>query len=103
MTPRRCEQTCGSGAVRHRRPGRRHGAEDETLVTLHLVPAGDGTELTLAHERFGADADRDAHAQGWSVCLDRLPDGLRTLAPSRSRGTDPRPRYFRIPGAQRWS
>lgn len=56
------------------------GAPEETLVTLQLAPAGDGTELTLVHERFVDDADRDAHAQGWSDCLDRLPDGLAALS-----------------------
>lgn len=57
------------------------GEVDETLVTLHLVPAGNGTELTLTHEGFTDDPTRDNHAKGWSDCLDRLPDGLQTRAP----------------------
>jgi uncharacterized protein YndB with AHSA1/START domain len=48
----------------------------ETLVTITLDEIADGTVLTLIHERFADDQDRDRHAQGWSDCLDRLPDWL---------------------------
>jgi uncharacterized protein YndB with AHSA1/START domain len=44
----------------------------ETLVTLLLIPAGDGTELRLTHEGFADPTDRDNHAKGWADCLDRL-------------------------------
>lgn len=53
------------------------GAPAETLVTLHLAAAGEGTELTVVHEGFPDEADRDEHAKGWSDCLGRLPEGLR--------------------------
>jgi uncharacterized protein YndB with AHSA1/START domain len=53
------------------------GEVEETLMTLHLVHAANGTELTLTHERFTDDATRDNHAKGWSDCLDRLPDSLQ--------------------------
>lgn len=52
------------------------GEEAETLVTISLVPSGDGTELTLVHSRFPEAARRDQNAQGWSDCLDRLPAWL---------------------------
>jgi uncharacterized protein YndB with AHSA1/START domain len=53
------------------------GEAEETLVTLHLTPAGDGTALTLTHERFTDETDRDNHTKGWSDCLDRLQDRLQ--------------------------
>ena len=52
------------------------GEPEETLVTVELTPTGATTELVLVHERFADDARRDEHAQGWSDCLDRLPDWL---------------------------
>jgi uncharacterized protein YndB with AHSA1/START domain len=54
------------------------GEPEETLVTLELTGAGDGTgtALTLTHERFGDEAERDNHAKGWADCLDRLPGWL---------------------------
>jgi uncharacterized protein YndB with AHSA1/START domain len=48
----------------------------ETLVTIELDEAPDGTALTLVHERFSDDVERDQNAQGWSDCLDRLPAWL---------------------------
>lgn len=50
----------------------------ETLVTIKLDEAADGTMLTLIHQRFADDQDRDGHQQGWSDCLDRLPGWLTT-------------------------
>jgi uncharacterized protein YndB with AHSA1/START domain len=52
------------------------GEAEETLVTIELTPVAAGTELALRHERFGDDASRDNHSQGWHDCLDRLPDYL---------------------------
>lgn len=51
--------------------------EDETLVTLQLMPSGAGTELVLTHQRFADEAGRDDHAKGWSDFLDRLPGWLQ--------------------------
>jgi uncharacterized protein YndB with AHSA1/START domain len=56
------------------------GDADETLVTMELVAAPDGTELLLTHERFAGDGDRDNHAKGWQDCLDRLPAWLAGAA-----------------------
>jgi uncharacterized protein YndB with AHSA1/START domain len=49
---------------------------EETLVTLRLAATDEGTEITLTHERFANDADRDNHAKGWSDCLDRLSESI---------------------------
>ena len=46
--------------------------ERESLVTVSLKPDGNGTLLTLHHERFFDEAGRDSHQQGWSGMLDKL-------------------------------
>lgn len=46
--------------------------ERESLVTVELTPAGDGTELLLKHEGFADKESRDRHQQGWSRCVRRL-------------------------------
>ena len=46
--------------------------ERESLVTVLLRPVGEGTELTLIHERFFDTAARDRHREGWSGTLDKL-------------------------------
>ncbi|MDR3465765.1 MAG: SRPBCC domain-containing protein [Xanthobacteraceae bacterium] len=46
--------------------------ERESLVTVTLRPDGDGTLLTLHHERFFDEAARDGHNRGWSGTLDKL-------------------------------
>lgn len=50
----------------------------ETLVTIELKEAAEGTALTLRHERFDTDESRDNHAQGWSDCFDRMPEWLKS-------------------------
>jgi uncharacterized protein YndB with AHSA1/START domain len=50
--------------------------ERESLVTFLLKPHGDGTELTLIHERLpDAEAVR-SHGSGWNGLLDQLSDFL---------------------------
>jgi len=46
--------------------------ERESLVTLLLKPAGDGTLLTLTHEQFADEDSRNGHEQGWNSSLDKL-------------------------------
>ncbi|HET6469968.1 MAG TPA: SRPBCC domain-containing protein, partial [Geminicoccaceae bacterium] len=46
--------------------------ERESLVTVLLRPDGDGTLLTLTHERFFDEDARDRHRSGWSGALDKL-------------------------------
>jgi serine/threonine protein kinase len=44
----------------------------ETQVTIELRPNGNATDMTLIHERFPDEADRDRHQRGWNGCLRRL-------------------------------
>jgi uncharacterized protein YndB with AHSA1/START domain len=46
--------------------------ERESLVTVTLVPDGDGTLLTLHHEQFFDQRARDGHQRGWTGTLDKL-------------------------------
>jgi len=46
--------------------------ERESLVTITLKPDGDGTLLTLLHERFFDQKARDGHERGWIGTLDKL-------------------------------
>lgn len=47
-------------------------AMPETLVTIDLLPRGEGTELVLTHELFDSEPERDDHGKGWNGCLERL-------------------------------
>jgi len=58
----------------------------ETLVTVSLAPAGDGTRLTLRHERFPSEASCAEHRGGWTRSLARLVE----RAPSTTEGDDAR-------------
>jgi serine/threonine protein kinase len=50
-----------------------HGSDTpETQVTIELRPNGNSTDMTLIHERFQDEADRDRHNMGWTGCLGRL-------------------------------
>ena len=44
----------------------------ESLVTVELRPQGDGTELTLTHERFASEESRENHNKGWASSLNDL-------------------------------
>jgi uncharacterized protein YndB with AHSA1/START domain len=46
--------------------------ERESLVTVDLEPAGDGTLLTLTHEQFFDEDARNRHRQGWESAMDKL-------------------------------
>ena len=46
--------------------------ERESQVTVQLKPEGDGTLLTLHHERLFNQAARDGHERGWIGSLDKL-------------------------------
>lgn len=43
----------------------------ETLVTVEFAARGNSTEITITHEMFRSEADRDQHTHGWEGCLDR--------------------------------
>lgn len=46
--------------------------ERESMVTIELRAAGNGTELTLRHEQFADEEARNRHEHGWKGCLARL-------------------------------
>ena len=46
--------------------------ERESLVTVEFAPDGEGTALSLTHQRFFDRDARDRHRAGWVVCLDRF-------------------------------
>lgn len=48
----------------------------KTLVTVQLRPQGDGTELTLTHQRFPSEEAKQHHNEGWLGCLDKLQKAL---------------------------
>ncbi len=52
----------------------RGGAEHESQVTILLEPEqnANATWLTLTHERFADDAQRDDHRHGWTDGIDSL-------------------------------
>lgn len=43
-----------------------------SLVTFDLAPDGDGTLLTLTHERLPDQAQADSHREGWIEAFDKL-------------------------------
>jgi uncharacterized protein YndB with AHSA1/START domain len=46
--------------------------ERETLMTLEFRADGARTELTLTHQNFRDEAQRDRHVEGWTGCLEKL-------------------------------
>jgi uncharacterized protein YndB with AHSA1/START domain len=46
--------------------------ERESVVTLQIKPDGDGSLLTLQHEKFFDEPARNRHREGWTGCLDKL-------------------------------
>ncbi|MFZ1103853.1 MAG: SRPBCC domain-containing protein [Hyphomicrobiaceae bacterium] len=46
--------------------------ERQSLVTITIVPDGDGSLLTLHHEQFFDQKARDGHERGWTGTLDKL-------------------------------
>jgi serine/threonine protein kinase len=49
----------------------------ETQVTLDFHHQGEATNLTLTHERFRDESQRNGHATGWQGCLERLSRKVR--------------------------
>ena len=53
------------------------GMGGESLITVLFRALGDGeTELTLRHENFSGEEERDNHAQGWKDTFDQLSAAL---------------------------
>jgi uncharacterized protein YndB with AHSA1/START domain/predicted enzyme related to lactoylglutathione lyase len=61
--------------------------ERESLVTVTIKPDGDGSLMTLLHERFSDEAARDRHNQGWTGTLLKLETFLHTdgMAPPHGK------------------
>jgi uncharacterized protein YndB with AHSA1/START domain len=53
-----------------------HPDDQETLVTLTLVPTDPGTRLVLDHGPFKTDARLQLHRVGWTETLERLERSL---------------------------
>ncbi len=48
----------------------------ESLVTILLNDSGEGTELTLIHERLANTDSVEKHTQGWTGCLAKLAEKI---------------------------
>lgn len=48
----------------------------ETVVTVELMTAGEGTRVRLSHEGFPHERARNAHEQAWPMVLAQLERGL---------------------------
>lgn len=46
--------------------------EYDTLLTVEFAPHGNGTALTLRHDRFAKPESRDNHEHGWNLILDKM-------------------------------
>lgn len=51
-------------------------SEHETFVTVQFHDRDQVTDVILTHEHFPTPEDRHAHHEGWTGCLDRLPQAL---------------------------
>lgn len=51
------------------------GEDGTSVVTIDLAGDSTHTDLVLVHDQLGPD-EVESHEQGWSDCLDRLPEHL---------------------------
>jgi uncharacterized protein YndB with AHSA1/START domain len=52
------------------------GDTEVTRVAIRIQTVPDGATVTVSHDGFGSESDRDSHIQGWNDCLDRLPEAV---------------------------
>jgi uncharacterized protein YndB with AHSA1/START domain len=50
--------------------------EVETLISIDLAKAGDGTDLVFTQSGFATTESRDGHSEGWNAAIDRLVPAL---------------------------
>ncbi len=53
--------------------------ERESRVTVTLKPDGEGTILTLFHERFADEAAKEGHTYGWTQAFGKLERALANI------------------------
>ena len=47
-------------------------ADQETLLTVKFIEVDDGTQLTITHELFKDEDQKNNHADGWNKCMLRI-------------------------------
>lgn len=57
--------------------GWRNQSAHESLVTVTLLPARDGTQLELRHDQYRDFENEPTHEQGWNGAFDKLERLLR--------------------------
>jgi uncharacterized protein YndB with AHSA1/START domain len=50
--------------------------EVETLISIDITPAGNGSELVFTQTGFATVESRDGHEEGWNRAIDRLVPAL---------------------------
>ena len=51
-------------------------ADQETLLTVTFRKIDDGTQLTIVHELFGDEEQKNLHTDGWNKCMARIEEVL---------------------------
>ena len=85
------EEMTVEGEYRELQPGRKivftwQWQDDEnwenhnSIVTIELADAADGTEVRLLHERLPSEDSRDRHNEGWTSLLNKLETFFRDRA-----------------------
>jgi uncharacterized protein YndB with AHSA1/START domain len=59
---------------------------NDTLITVTLKEAGDGTRLTFHQAFFDTVETRDSHEEGWGECMDRLVDYIAAFDRGKQQG-----------------
>ncbi len=49
-------------------------ADQETLLTVKFTKVDDGTQLTIIHELFQDEDQKNSHSDGWNKCMSKIED-----------------------------
>lgn len=49
-----------------------YNPDEESIVTVEIIPRGNTTELVLTHSGFASEQSRAGHGIGWASSLDKL-------------------------------